>query len=176
MNTKFGASRIGVNDPLEYVGHPVTGQVATDGVVYSTVTTYGTTATEIFSALINPGYSMYLKEIEVGLTKRFTGLNGSFVGSTIYYWRMRPECNVPSRGFPIAFTGNYVNLSGTYQAAVGTLTTHDDTFSGFVDVGSVPYAPVRISLMAVGIQAGIANGKVKNSSYVRLVGNPIPGC
>ncbi len=176
--TKPGGVRIGVTEPLEFVQHLPLGSipVATSGIQYTAVVTFGTTATEIFSTLIDPGYSLYLKELEVGLTKAITGLNGSFVASCYTYWRARAESAIPSGGFPCVYQGSWINITGTYQIAGGTLAATEDTFSGYVDTAQIPYAPVRISLMSTGVKAADATGKVKNSSYVRMVGNIIPGC
>lgn len=153
--------------------HIVDGLVATAGIQYSSVATFGTTAVQVFNKLIDPGYTIKLKECEVGLTQRFTGLNGSLVGSIMYHWTARSEYEDPVGTFR---TSSYVNITGTYQKAVGTLTTSDDTFSGYIETGgSLPFAPVRLVLTAVGIQPSVCEGKVKNSSYVRMVGVVVPG-
>ena len=150
------------------------GQVATDGVAYSAVATVGTTAVTIFSKFFDPSKTVKLDRLEVGLTKRFTGLNGSFVGSMIYYWTIQSKYKFPSGGALVEITGDEINISGTYQVAVGTLTTHDDTMS-HNQVASIPFAPFTVNLKAIGIRAGIVTGQVKNSSYVRLVGVSLPG-
>ena len=172
---KPGGARLGVELPFHYVRHFVEGLVATDGIQYSAVATVGTTAVEILNQLIDPGINLHLKELEVSFTQKFEGLNGSFVGSMNYYWQIRPEARIPSGGFAVNFTGTYINITGTIVKAVGTLATSEDTFEGYAPVGSIPYAPIRLVLTAIGIQASILTGKVKNTSYVRFVGAPIPG-
>ena len=154
------------------------GLVATDGVQYSAIATFGTTAVQILSSLIDPGFNVALKKIEVGLTQSFTGLNGSFVASMNYYWQVRSEYKeiggTPSA--PYEKQSALVNITGTYQKAVGTLAASEDTFSGYIPIGSLPYAPVRLILTAIGPdRAAVCQGRVKNSSYIRLVGNIIPG-
>uniref|UniRef100_A0A6M3IWF9 Uncharacterized protein n=1 Tax=viral metagenome TaxID=1070528 RepID=A0A6M3IWF9_9ZZZZ len=177
MNTKSGGARIGVNTPFYYRDILVDGAIATDGVQWSTVATVGTTAAEVFSKFIDPGVTVGVKKMYVAFSERFTGLNGSFVASMNYYWQARTEAKVPSggQGNLANLTGAWVNLTGTYQKAVGTLTTSDDTPNGYAAVASIPYAPIRVRLMAVGIQAAVMTGKIKNSSIVELMGNVIPG-
>jgi len=155
-----------------YTEHLANGLVATDGGQYTGVVTFGTTATEVFNKLVDPGFGLSLKELEVGLTQKFEGLNGSFVGSISYYWQVRPEY-VNQVGTKV--TGTYINIAGTYTKGVGTLTTSEDTFSGYIPVGSVPNAPVRARLMAQGLRAAVVHGKIKNNSYVRMIGIVIPG-
>ena len=153
----------------------VEGLVATDGIQYSSVATFGTTPTEVFQKLIDPGKTVKLKSCWLGLTQMFTGLNGSMVGSIRYYWTATPEYKVPSGGFIVAATGVTLPITGTYQKAVGTLTTSEDTFAGYVPVASLPYAPFRLRLYAVDIKAATTKGQVKNSSIALIQGNTIPG-
>jgi len=172
MDIKGGPIRPGVELLQVYTRYLGEGQIATDGLVYSSVATFGTTAVDVVNELIDPGFGLGLKHCELGLTQKFQGLNGSFVASMNYYWQARSEWDDP---VGTTRTGAYVNLSGTYQKAVGTLTTSEDTLSGYVPVASLPVAPFRLKLTAIGIQAAVCTGKVKNSSYVRLVGTVIPG-
>ena len=172
---KPGNFRAGVDREYDKVFPLADGLVATDGVQYSGVATFGTVNTEIFSKTFNPGPTIKLDQIQVGLTQKFTGLNGSFVGSISYWWEMYPQYTIPSSGFPVAVTGTTINITGTYQKGVGTLTTSEDTFSGNVPIGSIPYAPITIALKATGVRAAVCTGKVKSSSYVRLIGTTLPG-
>ena len=172
MTTKRGAIRRAVSPWQTYIEHIGVGQIATDGVVYSSIATFGTTAVEILSQLIDPGVSLKLKEIEASFTQKFTGLNGSFVASMSYYWDMRSEYQNAEGSL---VTSAYTPICGTYEKGVGTLVTSEDTISGYVAVGSVPGAPVRVRLQAFGLKASVGQGKVKNDSYVRLVGIVIPG-
>ena len=163
----------GAIDPFQtYVQHLGAGAIATDGVQYSSTATFGTTNAEILNELISPPFHLSLKEVEVSFVQKFEGLNGSLVATMNYYWEMRPEY-INAQGSVV--TGTYINLSGTLSKAVGTLITSEDTLEGYIPVGSIPAAPVRIRLMASGLNASVATGKVKNNSYVRLVGIVIPG-
>ena len=176
MKIKPGGVRIGLEAQQEYLEHFVGGLVATDGVVFSAVATVGTTAVEVLNQLIDPGFSLGIKKIELGLTQRFIGLNGSFTGSLVYYWEAREEWFDPGGATGTLRTGAYVNLAGTYAKVIGTLVTVDDTFSGYFPVGSLSHAPLRLRLMAIDrVRANALTGAVKNSSYVRIVGNVIPG-
>lgn len=148
------------------------GNVATDGVVYSPIATFGTTAFEILSELVDPGYSMELQTIEVGLTQHFTELLNA-VGSLVYHWKAREEYYDSSQG--TIYTRSYVGIQATLSKGIGSLSTSEDTLSGYLSVGSFPHAPVRFVLTALGLVASSMSGKVKNSSYVKLVGCVIPG-
>ncbi len=172
MDIRGGAIRPTIELFQTYTQHLGEGLIATDGVVYSPVATFGTTAVEILNKLIDPGFQLALKELEVGFTQKFEGLNGSFVASISYYWDARPEWQDPVGTTRI---GAYVAISNTLTKGVGTLTTSEDTLSGYVPVGSVPVAPVRIRLLATGLRVAVCTGKVKNNSYIRLVGLVIPG-
>ena len=155
----------------ELIIHPVANLLATDGVQISAVATVGTTAVEVFTKLIDPGMDMRLLELEVGLTGRFDNLIANSVGSIAYYWRARR------------------NIQGTQHAWLGLMATQgigvatggatgdpkDDTFSGYVPVGSLADAPFDLSLMAVAIVASSMLVSVKNSSYIKLIGAVIPG-
>ncbi len=155
---------------------PVKTSTPTDGVQYSSVATVGTTPVAVASELFDPGFTMGLKQVDVGLTALFTGLNGSFIGSINYYWEIRSEAkSIGSGGVPAEFGGAWVAVTGTYVKAVGTLTTTEDTFSGQANVASLPYAPLRVRLTAVDSKAATSKGQVKSSSYVRMVGNVLPG-
>ena len=177
MRVEPGRIRAGLEIQRSYIEHLVSGAIPTDGVQYSSVATFGTTAVNVFSKLIDPGYTLGLSELEVGLEHRFTGLNGSYVGTLAgYYWQVQPiYTKMDGSGAPYEKTGTTINITGTYIGAVGTLTTMVGTFSGYVPVGSVPYAPFQLTLVARGIQAAVCTGEIKNTSYVRLVGNIIPG-
>jgi len=174
---KAGATfRAGVNREYEKVfplGH---GLVATDGVQYGPVATIGTTAVDVLNELIDPGYTIKTQSILVGLTQKFTGLNGSFVGSISYSWTMQPLYIRPGGTNGVeAITGTTITISPTLTKGVGTLTTSEDTLSGYVPVGSIPFAPFRVKLTATGLRAAVVTGKIKSSSYIKLVGSVIPG-
>lgn len=170
---KRGGIRIGAELIQDITRHIVDGLVPTDNVQYTAVATVGTTAVSVFNKLFDPGFTIGLQELEVGLTQKFTGLNGSFVGSLNYHWQARSEY-VNSQGTQI--TGAYINITGTYVKAVGTLTTSEDTFQGYVPVASLPFAPIRLLLTAIDKdRAANFTGKVKNDSYIRMVGHIIPG-
>ena len=179
MTVKPGGIRIG----LEYVQDlivdlpNINANVATDGVQYSSIATFGTTAAEIYNQLVDNGFNLTLKNLKVGLTQMFTGLNGSFVGSINYYWEARSEgVRIGSGGTPVALTGAWVNITGTYIKSVPTLLTSEDTFSGEVNLGSLPIAPVRLRLVAINPDRAVGvQGKVKSSSYIQMVGLVIPG-
>ena len=175
MRFKPGYPRMGMDIPQRYVQNFGEGLVATNGVVYGAISTFGTTAVPILNELIDPGYSMRLKRLHVGLTQQFKGENGSFVGSILYYWEACSEYIEEAAGVATLRTSPWINISGTYSKGVGTLVTSEDTFSGLIPVGSVTHAPVRLRLTAVGIIDLSCSGKIKNSSFVELVGNVIPG-
>ena len=176
MQIKPGGARLGIDVVQSYIKHFGEGLVATDGVVYTAIATFGTTPVEVLNELVNPGFNMQLQEIEVGFTPRLAGLNGSFVGSLIYHWDMREEWFDAFGGANVGTmrTGGWINIAGTYAKSTGTVVAVEDTFSGYVPVGSVPHAPVRVRLTA---QALVPNstGRVKNSSYIQLFGQVIPG-
>ena len=153
----------------------VDGLLPTDGIQYSSVATFGTTAVEVLNKLIDPGVNLALQKLELGLTQKFEDLNGSFAGSMTYYWEANSEALVPSGGSLFPYTSTKINLTGTFTKGVGTMLTSEDTFSGLVTVASLPYAPFRLILTAVALGASRVTGKVKNASYVRLVGHIIPG-
>ena len=176
MKIKPGGIRAGIEIYKEYLDDSFVRGFATDGVVYAPIATFGTTATEVFNALIDPGLTVDLKQVKANFTQRFTGLNGSVSGSIAYYWRARSEAVLLGSAGPQRFDGPYVGITPTFAKLVGTLLAYEDTLSGNVSLsGSLPYAPVRISLMAVGLAAANVKGEVKSSCSILLVGNAIPG-
>ncbi len=177
MNIKPGGVRLGIDVPQTFTKHLGAGLIATDGVQYSAVVTFGTTATELINELVNPGYSVQLMaDMEVGLTQRITGLNGSYIGTHAYYWQAREEYVDPvgTSGNPIIRTGSWINISGTLAKATGTALAVSDTLSGYIPIGSIAHAPVRFRLMGEALIPN-SSGEVKSSSYIKLVGNVIPG-
>ena len=176
MQTKRGLASIVVGAYHELSLPIVEGQVASDGVVYAPVATFGTTALEVFAKLINPGFNLALSKLQVGLTQRFNNLLATSVGSLIYHWRAREEY-IDSEGS--VHIDAYVNLAPTYSKGIPTSGVSgdpaEDTVSGYVPVGTLKHAPFRISLMAEGLVANSMTGEVKNSSYVELAGVVIPG-
>lgn len=166
-----------INIPYEKVMPFVDGAVSTDGVQYSYVgTAVGTAATfEVFNKLLDPGVNINNVDIYFTATQKFTGLNGSFMGSLTYYWRARSEALVPSGGFNVLKTGEWVNLTGTYRKGIGTLVAVEDTFTGYIGRLSLPETPIRVSLVAQANTDTNIRGEVKNSSLIKLVGSVIPG-
>lgn len=160
---------IGLNQ--SYLEHLVSGQVATDGVVYGAVVTIGTTAVDIFDKLISPGFSLESKEIQVGLTQKFIELKNS-VGSISYNWKARSEF-VNSDGS--INTLAYTPITATYSKGIGSLASSEDTFSGYLNVGSLRGVPIRVVLSAVCLVASSMTGQIKNSSFVDVLGLVIPG-
>ena len=160
-------------EPLQlFTQHLADGLIATDGIQRSSVATVGTAPVTVFSKLIDPGFDLALKEIEISLTQRFDNLLATSVGSLFYYWQMRREALEGT-------VGAWVNITGTYSKGVPTSGVSgdpsEDTFSGYVPVGSIPDAPLRLQLIATAIVAASFAADVKNSSYIKLVGSVIPG-
>ena len=162
----------------EFVLHPVSGAVASDGVQLSTVATVGTTAVTVFSAKIDPACHLDLKELEVGLTYRFTPLSAALAGSLVTYWQLQSDYNKMNSAGPTNFVGGNINVAGTLSFNVATLaagTYSEHTYSGYIPIGSCPGAPLTLSLIALGVTAAIVTGRVKSSSYIRMIGAVIPG-
>lgn len=152
----------------------VDGLVATDGVQYSATTACATgAAVEIFNKLVDLGQSIRPLRINVNLLEMFQGIDATKMGSLMYHWQARSEAVVPSSTAVGLFTGNYCELTGTYVKGVGTTLTVGGTFNGDVSVASLPFFPIRLRLLAQG--APSIMGYIKNASYVRVVGNIIPG-
>ena len=168
-----GRVRRSVDLLQSFTQHLGEGLVATDGVVYSPVATFGTTAVEVLNQLIDPGFDLSLKELEVSLVQKFTEkTGGTTAGSIAYTWDARSEWYDPVGTIR---TSAYVNLVGTLTKGVASGASSEDTLEGYVPVGSVPNAPVRIRLLARSLYASAFTGQVKNTSYVRMVGIVIPG-
>lgn len=148
------------------------GQVGSSGLQYSAAAPFGTVATAVFDKLIDPGFSMTLKELQIHLEHRYTNLLDA-VGSVAYFWRARPEFINP-QGSKV--TGTYINLTGTYLIWCGSLANIVGTFNGYVPVGSVPNAPVRLQLVAQGLVGSTMTAEITNNSYAKLYGLTIPGC
>lgn len=149
-----------------YTKHLVDGLCPTSGIQYSPVATLGTATLSVLDILIDPGVDFALQEIEVGLTQKFTNLKDA-VGSLTYFWEARQES--------IATTRAYTRITADITKGIGSLSNSEDTFSGYINVGSVSEAPIRLRLMAVGLAASSMECKVKSSSYVQLLGVIIPG-
>ena len=154
----------------EYIHRFGMGQVATDGVQYSTAATVGTVGAvvAILSETIDPGVDLRLKKIEVGLTQRFTNKLAAYQASLSYYWQARRD------GIG---TLQWLALTPTIQknVASGIGSLSEDTVSGFINVASLSQTPIVIRLMAFAHRDNNLSGDVKNSSYVRLIGSVIPG-
>ena len=151
--------------------HPVGGLVATDGVQHSAVVTVGTTAIEVFTALIDPGVDLKLKEVYVGLTQKFDNQQAASVGSLTYHWRARQN-NQATQGSWHAIMATQSKLVATSGATGDPVT---DTFSGYIPVATLSEAPFDLSLMAVSSMDNSLLAQVKNSCRVDLVGVVIPG-
>lgn len=155
----------------EFVFPLVSGLVATDGVVYSPVGTVGTANSSIHDVIIDLGFKLALRSIEVGLTQRFDNQLTNSVASLDYYWQVRSQ--------PHGSTYGWVNIQGTYTKVVPTSGVAgdpaEDTFSGYLSVASLPFTPIRIELTARGSVMDALRGQVKNSSFIKLMGIVIPG-
>ena len=151
------------------------GLVATDGVVRSAVVTFGTADTQIFDELVNPGVAWKLDQIEVSFTQRFDEVANK-QGSINYYWQVRSEAPfLGTTGKPVATITAWIPISGTYQKGIGSLANSEDTFSGYIPVGSVPRAPLRVNLTANALLNAQYTGRIKNSSFIEITGMVIPG-
>lgn len=172
MKGTKGRTPLSAEREKTYIHHFGAGNVATDGVAYSPIATVGTTGIEVLNELIDSGYSMDLRTIEVGLTQSFTELL-SANGSLRFQWKVREEWYDSAQGS--LRTASYIGLHGTLEKSFTTGQTLEDTLSNYLSVGSFLHAPLRFILTAAcGSAIGIS-GKVKNSSYVKLVGTIIPG-
>ncbi len=170
-NIKAGPIRPQVDLFVELVRHPVSGQCPTDGIQYSAAATFGTTAVDVFNQLIAPGVNLSLHELEVGFTQKFTEV-ASVNGSLTYQWSARSEY---VNAFGSLQTTAYANITAAQTKGIAALANSEDTFSGYVNVGSVPAAPFRIRLQATALAASAMTCVLKNSSYVRFAGIVIPG-
>ena len=167
-NVQPGPVNMVVDQLQSLTYYPVEGLVATDGIVYGAISTVGTTAVEILNKLIDPGIDWKLHQIEVGLTQKFTELIGGTTNASLaYYWQAKQE--------NVATIRDWINISGTLAKGIASNAAVEDTLAGFVPVGSIPESPIRFRLMAQAIVDSSMTGKVKNSSYIRLIGSVIPG-
>ncbi len=173
-NIKDGPIRRVVNLQQEYIQHLVAvGAVtATDGIQYTSAVTFGTGSTEILNQLIDPGYGMYLKEIQVGLTQKFINVKGA-VGSLVWSWQAYSEYTDPRGSKHIV--GPISVDPAPLRKGIGSLSNSEDTLSGYMSPNDLPAAPVRLILNAYGLVASSMTGAVKNSSFIKLIGIVIPG-
>ncbi len=171
MDIKRGPIRRYIGANQSYLEHLASGQVATDGVVYNTAVNIGTTAVEVFNKLIDPGFAMRPKEILVGLTAKFTELTGA-VGSVYYNWKARSEF---VNAYGSINTLVKTPITATYAKGVAASSTSEDTFSGYLNVASLPGVPIRLSLNAVSTGAARVSAQIKNSSFVEISGLVLPG-
>ena len=174
MAIKSGGIRLSADFSHQYTHVFGAGNVATDGVAYSPIASFGTTAVEILNELVNPGFSLNNQSIYTQLTQQFTGLNGSFIGTVRYFWEAREEWYDPAGVQGTMRTGSWLPLMGTFSKSTGTLLSSEDTLSNYLSVGSLPHSPIRVRLTADALQPN-SYGRVKNSSKLILVGSPIPG-
>ena len=150
------------------------GLVATDGVQRTGVVTFGTVSATIIDELIDPAQDWWLKRINVGLTQRFTEV-ASVNASLSYYWQARSEYRFPGTAGLVATIRGWVVFTGTYQKGIAAKANSEDTFSGDIDVGSLPGLPARFQLIAQGLVANSMTAQLKNSSFVEFIGTVIPG-
>ena len=175
MKIKPGGIRQGLESQQYYIDYPVSGQVATDGIQYSAVVTVGTTSVEILNYLVDPGFQLDPKWIKFSASQRFTGLNGSMIGSCSYYWRTRTEWIDNKGAIATSRVSSWATISALNTVQVGTLTTIDTTVTGYIQ-SLTNKVPFRISLMAQdNARASAFTGKVSNYTVIELVGNIIPG-
>ncbi len=170
MDIKTGGVRRSIDLLQVYRRNLGEGLVATDGVVYTPVATFASPAgaTEILNELINPGFHMSLKQIQVGLTQKFIELvGGTTTSSMSYYWDMREE-NYGS-------LHSWIAISATYAKGIGSKASSEDTLSGYVPVATFPVAPIRIRLQAAGLVPSSMTGAIKCSSFIEITGIVIPG-
>ena len=159
-------------DPFRiFTKYLVEGQVASDGIAFSAVATVGTTAVTVFNQLIDESRDIALTRLELMLQHRMDNLNAAAVGTAIYVWRGRIENE--------GTLGPWIGLCPTMIIGVPTSGVAGDpaipTLSGYFPVGSLREAPLRLQLvMSAGAAAQFA-ADVKNTSYVTLQGNVIPG-
>lgn len=142
------------------------------GIQYSPTGAAGTTAAEILSVLVNPGYQMSPKWMEAALTSKFT-LTASTGGTTIYYWQARQIITDPI-GTLRQTTWSMIT-SGTRVITIGSAAgnNQENTDSGYIP--SPPALPAEFRLMAEGNVSGVVVGEIKNNSYIKAIGNIIPG-
>lgn len=150
------------------------GLVATDGVQRTGVVTFGTVSATIIDEFIDPAQDWWLRSVKIGLTQRFTE-RANAVGSLFYYWRARSEYRYPGTAGLIATITGWIEITGTYRKGIGSLANSEDTFSGDIDVGSLPGLPARFQLIATGLVANSMTAELKNSSFAEFVGTVIPG-
>ncbi len=176
METKRGKARLGLEIQKAFLEHLGAGLVATDGVQYSDVASFSATAVEILNEIINPGVSMQLEELEVSFVQRFVDVKGGTTNASMsYYWEAREEFSEGLGATATMRTGDYIPLSATISKSIASAGIVEDTLEGYVPVASLPNAPIRVRLTALTLAGGSMTGEVKNESYVRLVGNIIPG-
>mgnify|MGYP001571141093 CR=1 FL=1 len=160
----------------EYIEYLGAGLVATSGIQYSAVVTFGTVAAEILNQLIDPGVDLGLRQLEIGFTQRFTErVGGTTTGSLVYYWEGREEWFERAGAVGTLRTGSWTALGATLAKGIASGANSEDSLAGFVPVTSIPHASVRVRLMGQALWANAFTGEVKNSSYVRMVGLVIPG-
>ncbi len=156
-----------------FILHPVTAQLGTSGIQYSPVITIGTTEVEVYNQLLKPDVQLALTELELGLTQRFTELTGGTTsGSLSYTWKARSEWDDPIGTLRVT---SYCGLSPTMAKGVASKAASEDTFSGYIAVGSIPNAPLRLVLTAKSLYAAAYSGVITNESFVRMVGVVVPG-
>ncbi len=161
-----------ITETILDIVHPlVGGNVATDGVQYSSVATVGTTAVEVLSQLIDYGVDLKNKYLYTELTQKFTNLLAAGAGTLLYYWEARQE----NQGTTRDYTGLIATLSKNIPTLGVTGDAVEDTFKGFLDLATFPESPIRLRLMAKAFRAANIEAKVKNTSLIEVCGIVIPG-
>ena len=155
-DVKRGPIRRYIGHLQTYLHHFGEGLVATDGVVYTAVATFGATATSILDELVDPGFAMDLKELELSTVQKFEELTDA-QGSIAYNIRVREEWT----GYGTHYLGAWVDVSGTYTKGIGSLASSEDTLEGYLSVASISRAPVRVQVRAVTLAASQFTGKIK---------------
>ena len=173
-----GVVKRGIDLSQSFLRHFGEGAVATNGVQYSSAVTVNTTAVVVFNELIDPGFQLKTKQVEVGLTFKTTHL-GSTAGSLMFYWQVKSDYRGVGWFDPVGTlrSCSYVMITnGTMGSSIGSAVSnsYEHTLSGYLPVASLPAAPIRLRLIAEKT-ANQFTAQVKSSSYVKLVGVVIPG-
>jgi len=163
-----------ISSPVTYKDTLVAGDL-TGSIQASTQVTVGTILATAFTKRIDPGYNMHLKSIEMHLMDNVYCKNGSIVGSVQMYWEARSDSVVPAAGIAAIASTAFVPITGTIEQSGGTLAAVNATYSGFVDVGSIPYTPIEIRLRATSLKDDDNLVNILSGSFVEVIGNVIPG-
>ena len=155
---------------LEFILHPIRGDLVVNGVQYSQIYNASTTNTYVstnsmvfmpFAAPSDPGYSGALREVELGLTAAF---QGNATTLCTYKWQGRNYNNDD----PVS----WVDIKPDEVTAAITTAWLDQTVSGYrtlaANFNSVPFE-VRMQFRTNHATMGI--GRIKNSTYSKFIYN-----